>query len=480
MARARADLKNQSEKSCSLPILNVIRLNVKKSNKLAPTVSIEAVYSKRRGEPMNKILLLAFAAACLFAAIQSPAKAAPYAAVVMDARTGEVLHSRSADRQLHPASLTKMMTLYIAFEAIERGEIGLDDRVRISQNAFREPPSKLGMREGQRISLRYLLRAAALKSANDAATAIGEAISGSEAAFTRRMTETARRMGMRNTTFRNAHGLTQTGHLSTARDMAILSRHIIYDYPEYYNLFGATSRHVGSTTVRNTNRRLLQYYRGADGIKTGFTNAAGYNLSASARRGNERIVAVVFGGQSSDWRYRRMVELLNMGFERAPTNAALVRPQMLEFGAVRTAARPARRDSAGSTQIASAARFVGQAFVSPANASTQSSPPVQFTSASRSAPGFAERPMARGAGQWAIQLGAYNARRSAEQILQNTRGFAIPPLRNGLVRVDATQVRGVDLYEAKVVGLTAMQAATACAALQERNRICRLVDPSEG
>ena len=153
---------------------------------------------------MNKILLIAFAAACAFAAIQSPAKAAPYAAVVMDARTGEVLHSRSADRKLHPASLTKMMTLYIAFEAITNGEIGLDDRVTISRNASREPPSKLGMRQGQRISMRYLLRAAALKSANDAATAIGEAIAGSEEAFTRRMTETARRMGMKNTTFRNA------------------------------------------------------------------------------------------------------------------------------------------------------------------------------------------------------------------------------------------------------------------------------------
>lgn len=427
---------------------------------------------------MNKLLLVALAAACLFAAIQSPARAAPYAAVVMDARTGEILHSRSADRRLHPASLTKMMTLYIAFEAIENGAIGLDDRVTISRNAASEPPSRLGLRRGQRISLRHLLRAAALKSANDAATAIGEAIAGSEEAFTRRMTQTARRMGMTNTTFRNAHGLTQSGHLSTARDMALLSRHIVYDYPDYYNLFGATSRHVGSTTVRSTNRRLLQYYRGADGIKTGFTNAAGYNLSASARRGNERIIAVVFGGQSSDWRHRRVVQLLNMGFERAPSQAALVRPRLIEFGAVREASRPVPRpQSNGTLQFASAARLVGQAFVSPANAATTAPQPVQFGSASRHAPAYSERPMVRGGGQWAIQLGAYNARRSAEQILRNTQSIAIPPLHRGKIAVDVIQSRGRDLFEAKFTGLTAIEAVTACAALQERNRICRLVDP---
>ncbi|MEM8629592.1 MAG: serine hydrolase, partial [Pseudomonadota bacterium] len=142
-----------------------------------------------------------------------PASAAPYAAMVMDARTGEVLHSRNADSRLHPASLTKMMTLYIAFEAVERGEISLDTMVTISKRAAAEPPSKLGLRTGQKIKLRYLIRAAAIKSANDAATAIGEAISGSEAAFARRINRTAKAMGMTRTTFRNAHGLTEQGHL---------------------------------------------------------------------------------------------------------------------------------------------------------------------------------------------------------------------------------------------------------------------------
>ena len=254
------------------------------------------------------------------------AAAAPYAAMVIDARTGEVLHSENADTRLHPASLTKMMTLYIAFEAVENGEISLDTLVRVSKNAAAEPPSKLGLRAGQRIKLRYLIRAAAIKSANDAATAIGEAIEGSEAAFARRMNRTAQALGMTRTTFKNAHGLTENGHLSTARDMTTLGRHLFYDYPEYYNLFSRITADAGVAEVAHTNRRLLQSYKGADGIKTGYTRAAGFNLTASAERGNERIIATVFGGRSTATRNAKVAELLDLGFARAPSRVALRKP----------------------------------------------------------------------------------------------------------------------------------------------------------
>lgn len=252
--------------------------------------------------------------------------AAPYAAHVIDARTGEVLHSRNADSRLHPASLTKMMTLYIAFEAIRNGEISLDTKVRISKHAASEPPSKLGLNSGQRIAFRHLIRAAAVKSANDAATAIGEAISGSEAAFARRMTRTAKALGMTRTTFKNAHGLTESGHLSSARDMTNLGRHLLYDYPQYYNLFSRRTTDAGIKSVANTNRRLLAAYRGADGIKTGYTRAAGFNLVASAERGNERIIATVFGGKSSSSRNAKVAELLDLGFRRAPSRAPVRKP----------------------------------------------------------------------------------------------------------------------------------------------------------
>ncbi|WP_121064640.1 D-alanyl-D-alanine carboxypeptidase family protein [Chachezhania antarctica] len=291
----------------------------------------------------------------------SALQAAPYAAMVMDARTGEVLHSRNADAKLHPASLTKMMTLYVTFDAIKRGEITLDTPVTVSRNAANEQPSKLGLRPGQKIALRYLIRATAVKSANDAATAIAEAISGSEAAFTKRMTDTARALGMSKTTFKNAHGLTASGHLSSARDMTNLGRRLLYDYPQYYNLFGRESTNAGVKTVRNTNRRLLQSYRGADGIKTGFTNAAGFNLVASAKRGDKRIIATVFGGTSGAARNARVAELLDMGFSRAPANATVRPPAAVALagpavnnneagkvirtsGAVKTSLRPKPRD----------------------------------------------------------------------------------------------------------------------------------------
>ncbi|WP_321365112.1 D-alanyl-D-alanine carboxypeptidase family protein [uncultured Celeribacter sp.] len=258
--------------------------------------------------------------------VTSRAMAAEYAALVMDARNGKVLHATNADTRLHPASLTKMMTLYIAFEAVEHGEIGLDDLVTVSRNAASEPPSKLGLRPGQKIKLRYLIRAAAVKSANDAATAIGEAIEGSEAAFARRMNRTAKQLGMSRTTFKNAHGLTEAGHLSTARDMTVLGRHLFYDFPEYYNIFSRQTADAGVRTVNHTNTRFLNSYAGADGIKTGYTSAAGFNLVASAHRGNERIITTVFGGRSTVSRNAKVAELMDLGFKRAPSRVAVSKP----------------------------------------------------------------------------------------------------------------------------------------------------------
>lgn len=289
------------------------------------------------------------AAVWLLSTIPLSATAAPYAAHVIDARTGEVLHSRNADTRLHPASLTKMMTLYIAFEAVQNGEITLDTKVRVSRNAASEPPSKLGLKSGQRIAFRYLIRAAAVKSANDAATAIGEAISGSEAAFARRMNRTAKSLGMTRTTFKNANGLTEKGHLSTARDMTTLGRHILYDYPQYYNLFSRRTTYAGIKEVPNTNRRLLAAYRGADGIKTGYTRAAGFNLVASAKRGNERIIATVFGGQSSAARNARVAELLDMGFRRAPSRAPLRKPARPAYVGNVGGVEPAQPGAKGKT-----------------------------------------------------------------------------------------------------------------------------------
>ncbi len=248
------------------------------------------------------------------------ALAAPFAAIVMDARSGEVLYEKNADTRLHPASLTKMMTLYVVFQEIEAGRLHLDDKVTVTKHAAAQPPSRLGLKAGQKIAVRYLIRAAAVKSANDAATALGDHIGGTEAAFAKRMTKTARALGMSNTTFKNANGLTAEGHLSTARDMNILGRHLFYDFPQYYNIFSRRTADAGIAKVQNTNTRFLDGYEGADGIKTGYTVAAGFNLTASAQRGKKRIIATVFGGTSTAARNAKMMELMDLGFGAARNN----------------------------------------------------------------------------------------------------------------------------------------------------------------
>lgn len=282
------------------------------------------------GRPVGPFLrFLAFLITLSFGAVfwaVVPANAAPDAAHLMDARTGETLYESNADTPLHPASLTKMMTLYIAFEEIERGRLSLDSLITVTKNAAAQPPTRLGLKAGQKIQLRYLIRAAAIKSANDAAQAIGDAIGGNQAEFAIRMTRTARALGMKNTTFKNANGLTAKGHLSTAHDMSILGRRLFYDFPQYYNIFSRRQTDAGLAEVANTNRRFLDAYKGADGIKTGYTGAAGFNLTASAERGNVRLIATVFGGSSTADRNAKISKLLDRGFAMAKGDVNAVPP----------------------------------------------------------------------------------------------------------------------------------------------------------
>ena len=293
--------------------------------------------------------------------------AAPFAAFVMDARTGKQIYSQNADTRLHPASLTKMMTLYMAFNAIERGQVRLDSKFLVSSHAASQPPSRLGLKPGQRIELRYLIRAAAVKSANDAATVIGEGLAGSEQKFAAQMTQMARALGMKNTQFRNANGLTASGHYSTARDMTTLGRRLFYDFPQYYSIFSRRSADAGIATVSSTNKRFLDSYQGADGIKTGYTRAAGFNLTASAKRGSKRIVATVLGGTSTAHRNSVMAELLDAGFGKAPTRVREVKPappQLMVEKKVRRTVQVARNQpdaSAAQVQLASSDRPVARA-----------------------------------------------------------------------------------------------------------------------
>ncbi|WP_306151878.1 D-alanyl-D-alanine carboxypeptidase family protein [Roseovarius sp. MMSF_3281] len=467
--------------------------------------------------------LVALATIWMLIIVPLSAAAAPYAALVMDARSGEVLHSRNADTRLHPASLTKMMTLYIAFEAVENGEIGLDTPVRISKHAASEPPSKLGLRSGQTIRFRYLLRAAAVKSANDAATAIAEAIEGSEAKFARRMNRTAKAMGMTRTTFKNAHGLTESGHLSTARDMTLLGRHVFYDYPDYYNLFSRISANAGVKKVYHTNRRLLRNYRGADGIKTGYTRAAGFNLTASAERGGERIIATVFGGRSTATRNAKVAELLDLGFRRAPSRVAVHKPRrpaymgkvgggtpggfgkkvrLVAAAAVKKSLRPQVRPMPETAPVAIAAKDDIEAAIKAAQAVDLAAAveqpreagatvlpkvkpearPEDLVLASVQQP--AEDPVQEvvtrlstsGGRNWGINVGRYPSQYKARKVLLKTALNEMSTLDGSLRKV----VKRRAGFDANFMGLTRETADLACRRLQAKQVTCFMIEPGGG
>ncbi|UOA26007.1 serine hydrolase [Pseudosulfitobacter sp. DSM 107133] len=482
--------------------------------------------------------LFVFVALWMLVVLPLSALAAPYAAYVIDARTGEVLHEHNSNARLHPASLTKMMTLYITFEAVKKGEITMDTMVTVSKNAASEEPSKLGLRPGQKIKLRYLVRAAAVKSANDAATAIGEAIGGSEAAFARRMNRTAKAMGMTRTTFKNANGLTEAGHLSTAHDMTILGRHLLYDYPEYYNLFSRTSADAGGKTVYHTNRRFLASYKGADGIKTGYTRAAGFNLTASAQRGNERIIATVFGGKSTASRNAKVAELLDLGFRRSPSNAPVRKPASPSYtdepvvvagngqapqgagktirvtGAVTRSLRPSLRPGETGQPVLvaqapppivtpddiSAALVEAQAAsladakptvahkTAPKSTSVRPEPrpedlvlaSVDTSSAATTSivetpePEVVTRLSTSGGRHWGVNVGRFPSRYQAEKVLLKTALTEMATLDGALRKV----VRRPQGFDAHFVGMTRDTADLACRRLQARNMTCFMVGPA--
>lgn len=448
---------------------------------------------------------------CVSALAPVASVGAPYAAMVVDARSGKILHSRNADTQLHPASLTKMMTLYIAFEAIKHGEISLDTVVTITSKAAAEPPSKLGLRVGQRIKLRYLIRAAAVKSANDAATAIGIAIAGSEAAFARRMNRMAKSLGMTRSHFKNANGLTESGHMSTARDMTTLGRHLFYDHPDYYNLFSRRTTNAGMREVSNTNTRFLNSYRGADGIKTGYTRAAGFNLVASAERGSERIITTVFGGRSTASRNAKVAELMDLGFRRAPTRVAVHRPALPAYSrgsdpagrsvrmatAVTSSPRPVPRPAHAQAEPPAELLLALQEGISDAlEEATHTQTPSLLTAAASppparpativlastvpahapqtSAPEIVTRMSTSGGHHWAINIGRFNTRHQAERVLLKTALNELGALGDALRKI----VNRGGGYDANFVGLSQEGAELACRRLAARHSECSVLGPS--
>ena len=305
------------------------------------------------------------------------------AVLVIDANTGRVLHASAADELRHPASLAKMMTLYMAFELIEQGRLSYQTKIKVSANAAETAPTKLDLAEGEEIALIDAIKAVITKSANDMAVAIAEHIAGSEEKFAKLMTQKARQLGMPATIFRNASGLPDDEQVTTARDMVTLALHLQDDFPKHYPLFATRTFTYKSETLHNHNT-LLSSYEGTDGIKTGYTRASGFNLVASVRRGRKHVVGAIFGGASAATRNAAMRTFLNMGLVKAssektrqpaPLLVAQARPAPeRKVGPVPTP----RRIERPAPQVATAATTAAPQPVEPAASEPSRSPAIEI------------------------------------------------------------------------------------------------------
>lgn len=235
--------------------------------------------------------------------------------IVIDAASGKVISSSNADERRYPASLTKLMTLYIAFDALDKGKLKLSDRLKVSRNAANRAPSKIGVKAGETISVEDTIKALIVKSANDCATVMAEALGGTEENFAKIMTKTAKDLGMKHTVFKNASGLPDPQQKTTARDMAILGSAVYHHFPEYYDLF-STTKFTYQGKTHYTHNHLLKKFAGTDGMKTGYTAAAGYNIVTSAERDGNRVIAVVMGHNTIKERDFKVASLMNSGFQK--------------------------------------------------------------------------------------------------------------------------------------------------------------------
>jgi D-alanyl-D-alanine carboxypeptidase len=402
-----------------------------------------------KGRTLPAIVTICFTALVLaFTAV--PALAGPYSAIVVDADNGRVLHAQEPDAPRYPASLTKMMTLYMAFDALKDGRLKMDQRLTVSKHAAAQPYG-INLRAGQTITVRDAILASITKSANNASTVLGEAIGGTEKQFAALMTRRAQQLGMHNTVFQNASGLPNTKQKSTARDMATLGIALIKNHKTYYTYFSTAEFEWQNATIRNHNHMLARY-EGADGIKTGFIAASGFNLVASAKRDGRRIVAVVYGGTSVQSRDNRMIQLLDIGFEK------------LENGEDR---------NAPLLMVDAPKRDQGIGLISNAEAAVATPTAARAKQIKKATQAAAPRDASVSAGEWAVQLGAFKQAASAEKILDRARG----KLPEAEPLVDAIDAGKMTLYRARLTGLTQTSARQACEQLKREKMSCAVISP---
>ena len=392
----------------------------------------------------RQLLAVAILSLAAFGAGSVCAAPAPQSSIVVDAASGEVLFSSDPTALWRPASLTKLMTLYITFEELAAGRLKLTDMLTVSPYASAMPPSELGLSKGEKITVETAILATITRSANDAAVVLAERIGGDETSFAGRMTATARRLGMSGSSFHNATGLPDPEETTTARDMALLARALIDGFPQYYRFFSAHSMSYLGGSLPSINA-ILYLYPGADGMKTGFTCSSGYNLVASAVHGGTRIIGVLLGGLSSDQRFGGMRVLLDRGF------AAEGKP----------GADPTLLDKMTDTGNA---------------------PPPQQLSAEACTPGWSLQPDGQVAGRlpgWGILFGGFPKAAPTQALLQTSVKFVPGHLKAGKPVVVTRQYKTFKAYRAVLVGLTSTQAAAICHHFGGAGRYCRALSPGE-
>ncbi|WP_037149685.1 D-alanyl-D-alanine carboxypeptidase [Rhizobium freirei] len=435
-----------------------------------------------------KRLLMALSAAVLL--VSAPvASFAGGAYFIMDAKTGNVLASNNADDLNHPASLTKMMTLYMTFEAIHRGKLSWNTRIPVSRAAATKPPTKLGLKSGGTVTVREAVDGMIIKSANDAAAAMAEALGGSESGFARLMTQKAREIGMRRTVFVNASGLPSMQQVTTARDMSTLAVALINNYPEEYRLFSQPSFTYRGHRVRGHNN-LMYRYEGMDGIKTGYTNASGFNLVSAVRQGNRRVIGVVMGGATARGRDALMASLLDRYVPKASPAATSRLLASVGGGKVVKQVEVASASDDVDTQTTATATPVTATTTTTTIARKRvESAPLAFAAASNVTVPM-DRPVAMdqilvankpaATGGWQVQIAATPTAQAAKDLLSEAKSRAGNALANASPYTEAVGKGGNTVYRARFVGFASRDDAnSACSALKRKDFDCMLL-PNKG
>lgn len=411
------------------------------------------------------LLILAAASAPISAALAAKKKSsAPSiaAAIVVDMNSGTILHAQSADTPRHPASLTKMMTLYVLFGYLRAGNLKMESDLTVTPFATSQAPTKLGLKPGATIKVSDAVKALVTQSANDAAVVIAENLAGTEENFARLMTDTGRQIGMKNTVFRNASGLPNDEQITTARDMAILCAHLIHDYPDYYSVFETRYFTFKGRKYRNHNK-LLFSYKGTDGIKTGYTRASGFNLTASVHRGNKHLVAVVLGGRTGSQRDAAMRGLLDKNFAAASDT----KPTPAQLMASLDGAPPPRLPAIRKPAVALAAATPS----SSAGAEGDIGEPDLSLKASLS-PANGQSKSVRYAGDYHVQVGAFMSQAEAENRLGMVQQRAVDLLDGHLPFTASFMKDDKEWYRARFAGFSKDDAQATCAALKKRSLDC--------